>query len=586
MGFHPKRLSLFRDKTLPIVLQLLKDLDTPRSLGLALALSASIQQNDSEAFVSLCSMNFPFDAYLSSDVDKFRRDYQASVLLSKLPNITDHDLELEAIKAFEAAEDHCREVNNEFTRGQIERVFDQKTGVSLFDIKKTLRRLLGRAPSWGTVLENGGWGPGSSWSLSQRKASPVTKCEYETTITFQLAKEIQAYSGLFPWLNKPWQLVPGNLVTTVSKNVKTDRTIAIEPGINSWCQKGLGNLIRRRLRKYGIDLNNQNYNALAALCALDDGLCTVDLKAASDTISWELVRAVLPHDWLLLIEATRSPLYTFCDRTDANKSWSVYQKVSSMGNGFTFELESAIFYAILLVCGVPPCRAYVYGDDLIFPSRDYDKVVNTLTACGFSVNDEKSFRTGLFYESCGTYAFNGVDVTPLKIKELINGPKDAIILANKIRLFAHLCCGNYGCDRRYLASWRLSVSGIPERYRTTCRGPVGGGITLYCNFNESPAASFSKRKYSFRYAALVNRLVEREADYDGLYHYRLYELSQIREAPVDFSSSRFRADLLLGATPIVRSATRSGNVALQFASKRWKSVTTHSNKWYDLGPWI
>ena len=109
------------------------------------------------------------------------------------------------------------------------------------------------------------------------------------------------------WFNKPWQLVPGNLITTVPKNGKTDRTIAIEPGLNSYVQKGIGNKIRGRLRRFGINLNDQTINQFGACNAQTLSLSTLDLKAASDSISLALVEQILPHDWLNLIATSRSP---------------------------------------------------------------------------------------------------------------------------------------------------------------------------------------------------------------------------------------------------------------------------------------
>lgn len=100
-----------------------------------------------------------------------------------------------------------------------------------------------------------------------------------------------------------------------------------------------------------------------------------------------------------------------------------YQKISSMGNGYTFALESAIFTAI--VYGVMKAvrgqfrkdMFAVYGDDIIVPKNLSSYVIDTLNLCGFSVNEEKTFLHGPFRESCGADWFNGHPVRPVFLSE-------------------------------------------------------------------------------------------------------------------------------------------------------------------------
>lgn len=573
MSFTSKGLDSFVSSTLPVILELLKGLDTPISLSISLLLRAVVD-GDKEAYQQLASYSLPIDQYLASDVTRFRLDYQAAVLCSKLPNFLGLDLKAKALESFSEAEYHCKLVNTAFLAGSYDHCLD----IDHFrfdDVKHNLSRILGRAPSWSTVLQIGGWGPGSSMTLSQRFASPETKCEYESTVTYKLLKAIQpSLDGCPPWfLTKPFQLVPGNLVTTVPKNLKTDRTIAIEPGVNSWCQKGIGRAIRRRLKKHGIDLNNQSYNSCAALEALSLGFCTVDLKAASDSISLEFLRRVCPSDWLALIEAARSERGCLESRKAA-KSWFDYHKVSSMGNGFTFELESAIFYAVLLACGVPKNCAYVYGDDLVFPSQYYERVTQVLGVCGFQTNFEKSFAGGLFYESCGAYSFNGVDVTPLKIKDLLHGPKDVIILANKIRLAAHLCTHNVGCDRRYLPAWRMCISGLPDDVRQRCRGPVGSGLTLFSNLSEATLARYKKSRGMMMTYQLVPKVKTICRDYSSLLKFRIGQLSDLLDLDADC--------FFLNRDP----GRKLGNVVLNRPTGRFKTARLYVERWYNFGDWV
>jgi len=73
-----------------------------------------------------------------------------------------------------------------------------------------------------------------------------------------------------------------------------------------------------------------------------------------------------------------------------------------MGNGFTFPLETLIFWALTrAVCG-STATVSAYGDDIICPSDRAEDVIAVLTEVGFSVNLEKSFWNGPFRESCGS----------------------------------------------------------------------------------------------------------------------------------------------------------------------------------------
>lgn len=90
-----------------------------------------------------------------------------------------------------------------------------------------------------------------------------------------------------------------------------------------------------------------------------------------------------------------------------------YEKFSSMGNGFTFELETVIFYALARACGGSKACTHVFGDDIITESEVVPLLREVLDFCGFVVNEEKSFSSGSFRESCGHDYFDGVFVRPV-----------------------------------------------------------------------------------------------------------------------------------------------------------------------------
>lgn len=257
--------------------------------------------------------------------------------------------------------------------------------------------------------------------------------------------------------------VEGNRVEFVPKNAKTDRAIAVEPHLNVYIQRAIGVSIRNKLLKKGIDLiNGQDLNRdLARIGSVRGCVATIDLSMASDTVSRKLVEYLLPASWHLLMNKVRS------SHGSINGKLIEYEKFSSMGNGYTFELESLIFYA-LIRASIPPdkwaqCREFVhvYGDDLIVPTEYVNQVLNILEFSGFSPNTDKTFIDGPFRESCGKDYLNGSNIRPFFIKETGRFNRRAFFkLANAIRLYAGYDFHSQS-HRHWLHShWRGIVSRI------------------------------------------------------------------------------------------------------------------------------
>lgn len=229
-----------------------------------------------------------------------------------------------------------------------------------------------------------------------------------------------------------YNIVPGNICFTVPKKDDIDRAACKEPDFNMYLQKGIGDFIRSRLRRDGIDLNDQSVNQrLARKGSIDGSLATLDLSAASDSITWKLVMELLPFEWFCHLDSIRSK------HTYINGKWRTMNLFSTMGNGFTFELESLLFYAMCIVAvrlsGCSNATIGVYGDDLIVPTEASSGLISILAYFGFRTNVDKSFVEGPFRESCGGHYYNGRDVTPFYVREPINDVTRVIWLLNKIR---------------------------------------------------------------------------------------------------------------------------------------------------------
>lgn len=203
------------------------------------------------------------------------------------------------------------------------------------------------------------------------------------------------------------------VLTFVAKNAKTYRAIATEPPLNGVYQLALGDYIAKRLAKFGVDLSDQSRNQrLAKEGSLTGALATLDLSSASDTVATELVYHLLPVDWALALSVGRSSAVLYKGER------IVLEKFSSMGNGFTFALESLIFWALASSC-LPGGIVSVYGDDIIVETAAVPLLTEVLTACGFILNTGKSFSTGPFRESCGADYYRGFDIRPYYQKDLV-----------------------------------------------------------------------------------------------------------------------------------------------------------------------
>lgn len=252
-------------------------------------------------------------------------------------------------------------------------------------------------------------------------------------------------------LRSEFTFVRGGSFTTVPKDSTTDRTIEKQPTANIYLQKGLGKIIREKLRRAGVDLNSQLVNQELASHAGKLGLATLDLKDASNSITRECIAALLPHPWYCLLDDMRTK------ECEVDGTWYPLQMFSAMGNGFTFELESLIFYALAKsVCdsmGLVSHYTAVFGDDIVVPAEAVDLLIETLSFFGFRINHEKSYVEGSFYESCGKHFFSGVEVTPFYQKEILDRPEEIIRFHNRI----HRWASRVGCP--------FSVAGVLYRVR-------------------------------------------------------------------------------------------------------------------------
>jgi hypothetical protein len=434
-----------------------------------------------------------------NDVHSFRLAYLATKFLSKANFLhTSIDLKKVALDKFKEAEDTCRSIN---LRGFHWTLIKEGPGEFLHSaVIRIIGSILGEFDPE-EMIDSANWGPGVTTLIKGSDTSPVNKFRNECGTTRPLDTVMgDLYAVAYPnWDLSKREIQVGNHIVTVPKNSKTDRTIAIEPGLNLWFQKGIGTMIRRRLRRVGLDLNSQDRNQqLAKISSITGDLATVDFSSASDTITFSTVRALLPERWFTVMDILRSRFGLL------GKNYLRYEKFSSMGNGFTFELESLIFYAIAIACcnklQLPHLKVNVFGDDVILPVNAFPLFREVCEFYGFKVNTQKSYSSGYFRESCGSHYFSGISCKPFFLKEEIKSDLDVYKTANGVRRTAFMFSGNLEyCDRRFLRPWRLLFKKIRKPYLIS-EGYGDGGFIV--NFDEATPAR-AKNGYEGYYSSFV-----------------------------------------------------------------------------------
>jgi hypothetical protein len=326
------------------------------------------------------------------------------------------------------------------------------------------------------------FGPGATFGV-RGETSPYNKVIANLECTDALVDGLSEFLEEFPGWISPGQhtvtVLPGSQLAFVPKDATTDRPICIEPLLNALKQKGIGSWIRGLLRRIGLDLNDQTINQNLARLAVKLGLATVDFASASDTIAYLLVLELLPIEWVMLLDSCRSA--SFWDKKQG--TWVNFHKFSSMGNAYTFELETLIFYALAkATCDELDIKTNiredisVYGDDVIIPAAAFDLFQEVSEYCGFAINEKKSFKEGIFFESCGHDYFAGEFVRPFLWKHELTKLTSAFYAANTIKRIAKQSSKlrrKDGVDAKFRAVYGRAVAGIPGGLRRL--GPEGFG---------------------------------------------------------------------------------------------------------------
>lgn len=441
-------------------------------------------------------------------------DKQTAALLSKLEGFNvGIDTKAKAEESFFACENACKETNLRLSRyvnwvenGFYGSILDLALFERIQKIRKTVGDILGSLPDMTPRFSNGSTfhDKGEEITIPHKMQGISYTPEFLNSGCLELVRQTLWWRSLEDAL-----LVPGNRFSTVPKNFKTDRGICVEPSANLSLQLAAGQTIRRRLYRVGIQIdgvghsNAQRIHRDYARWGSVSGECaTIDLSNASDMIAANLVRLLLPRGWFDYLNAIRSH-YTVIDGKHVKLN-----KFSSMGNGFTFELETLIFYAIAR--SVSPW-AKAYGDDIVVPTHAAADVLKELAFFGFTVNREKSYLSGPFRESCGGDYREGLDTRPVYLKKIPAAPLEWINLYNQLRLIARksVLNGTLVADSdEYRAAKRVILNEIPVMFRLFTPEHLPGLHTTKRQKMIVRKATFAQKKRRFFWGTGVS-LVER-----------------------------------------------------------------------------
>jgi hypothetical protein len=234
----------------------------------------------------------------------------------------------------------------------------------------------------------------------------------------------------------PFVKVNGGKLFFAKKNAEISRTCNTEANLEMLFQMSIGAFYCDRLLKYfGISLSTQpdRNRELARVGSVNGSFGTTDLISASDCVSWQLTLHAHEECFLKhVLKACRSDKTVLPDGSEV-----VLKMTSTMGNGFTFPLQTLIFASavksVYEMMGLRPTTKVkgidptyhpsetsfgVFGDDIVVHQSAYNTVNRMLTKLGFEVNDAKSFNTGSFRESCGRDYVGGLPVRGVYIRSL------------------------------------------------------------------------------------------------------------------------------------------------------------------------
>jgi hypothetical protein len=338
---------------------------------------------------------------------------------------------------------------------------------NLSDLRKILRAVLPVLDPFPLYPK---FGPGAVADAGVR--GPIQKADnllYDPKLDYAFSSSIfrrifddRTYPSVMDATPAPWnwdiakrRSIDWSVLRFVTKDLTKSRSICMEPNTYMYFQQVVHDWLKASIQRgilgRFIFLDDQTENQHAARHgSMYGSVDTLDLSAASDRVSYRLVKQIFPREYLFYLMATRT------GRVLTPNGVMDVEKFAPMGSAVCFPIQSIIFSAVVIYatmlydrcgnCGPfkheivrdeadviqfisryihtkysdtsPYSEKYesirVFGDDIICDSRVTNFVTHVLTDLGFVLNKEKSFTGSQAYrESCGEHFWCGMSVTPI-----------------------------------------------------------------------------------------------------------------------------------------------------------------------------
>lgn len=494
--FNPliKRPGSFESVQLRTILNLLEAINTPISLSIAIAL-----RHGEEVKKDIRPSDY-------QDVRGYILDSQAVALVKKGTAVkTKRDITLESLEHFYSVDkglpSSMREIENNF----------QDRGF-IYECQRMIRRILGDVPDFKDLPIDKSFTTGATAgfkltdsTLADKVSRTIDVSPHALPYLIQMSKGNLALHRLL--MTHGFTVIPSSehpyTVEVVPKQWDKKRVIIKHHFGDVLCQRTIARVIRLKLKRWGIDIENGKSIHEDVLRLFADCFATIDLSDASDRISFALVELMLPLEWFLMLRRLKNDFIT--DGTNTLR----LNKFCGQGNGFTFELETLIFFVIASVAvkrnGQDPKGVFVYGDDTIVPEASAHAVMDAYEKCGLVVNKEKSFTTGLFKESCGYDTFDGIQCRPIYFKDFKPNENKAVSIT-KLHNRTHAVLEYLFHDIHYNSSGYRALVFLRSRFKpeSAFYGPPTIGDSVLFSREEPPKWD-SQRHYFNTYGRTYDR---------------------------------------------------------------------------------
>lgn len=251
----------------------------------------------------------------------------------------------------------------------------------------------------------------------------------------------------------------------VEKDSSGPRVIGLEPAEYMWCQQSIkdwmyAHIENNRYTRGRVNFTDQTINRSLTTNWADYD--TLDMSKASDRNSLALVKDLFSGvpGVLRYLLACRTPGTVL---PSGEVLW--FKKFAPMGSATCFPVQAIVYYALAcaslhvnggIPLGIAMRNVYVYGDDLVVPHGFFSQLNADFEDNYLKFNMDKCCIHGKFRESCGADTYDGVDVTPIRLKRAYPG-RSAVDLIPVIKHINNLMQTGYRAASRALRRAALRI---------------------------------------------------------------------------------------------------------------------------------